>query len=171
MSEDRNLEFDVERKKIELEEQKLILEREKVKVEKFKAWSTGGSIIISLLIAALTIGFSAWSQYKQAMTQFAVQEQQAKAQLELQERQAKAQFELKAAEIVMNTSDPKVTYNKATALLSLFPNRLLSNFAESFDPYKHAQSQSTMSPSKVTRYYPAPAIRRAPNNSFNRTRR
>ncbi len=112
----------LEERKLSLEEKKLEIEKEKLKVERLKAWTTGGSIVISLLIAALTISFGVWSQHKQTMTQ-----------IDLQDKQAKSQFEIKAAEIVMNTNTPRVTHNKAKALLALFPERLPKNFAESFE--------------------------------------
>lgn len=124
----------IEEKKLALEEKKVEIEFEKLRVERLKGWTTGGSIVISLLIAALTLAFGIWSQHKQVMTQIDLQNRQAKAQLELQEQNAKAQFEIKAAEIVMNTNSPRVTRNKAQALANLFPDHLPSNFAESFDP-------------------------------------
>lgn len=115
-----------EERKFTLEEKKLELEMQKIKIERFKGWATGGSIVISLLIAAVTIAFGIWSQHKQVMMQIA-----------LQDKQAKSQFEIQAAEIVMNTDTPGVTHNKAKALLALFPDTLPKNFAESFDPSKY----------------------------------
>ena len=108
---------------LEFEREKLELEREKVKLERFKTWWTGIAIIIPLVVAIVTIGFTSQSQHDQA-----------KLQLELQTQEAKTQFELKAAEIVMNTESPLGAQIKAKALASLFPDRLPKNFAASFDP-------------------------------------
>lgn len=117
----------LEERKLEIEEKKLELEKEKISLERLNAWTTRSSVVISILIAALTVSFGVWSQHKQVMTQLAIQD-----------KQAKSQFEIKAAEIVMNTDIPGVTYNKAKALLALFPEMLPPNFAESFNPDKYA---------------------------------
>jgi hypothetical protein len=138
MTTDPNSEFTIEYQKLELE-------REKVRLERFKAWWTGISIIVPLLVAAISISFGMWSQSKQVMVQSEIQAQQAKLQsdmqaqqanlqAELQNQQARNQFEIKAAEIVMNTEGPLGALRKAKALANLFPDRLPSNFAESFDP-------------------------------------
>jgi hypothetical protein len=141
----------LEERKLALEEKKLELEKERVRLERLNARTTRSSIVISVLIAALTIAFGVWSQYKQAMTQLAIQDKQATSQLELEEKTAKSQFEIKAAEIVMNTDIPGVTRHKAKALLALFPEKLPSNFAASFDPDKYAEKQEAVAATPVKR--------------------
>lgn len=146
------LTFSLADRKLALEEKKVEIEQERLRIERLTAWTTGGSIVISLLIAALTISFGIWSQHEQVITQLDIQEKQAKAQLELgertaksqlevEERNARSQFQIKAAEIVMNTDTPRVTRNKARALLALFPETLPSNFAQSFDPKQFGSKQ------------------------------
>jgi hypothetical protein len=120
-----------------LEYEKLELEREKVRLERFKVWWTGISIMVPLLVAAVSISFGMWTQSQQAKLQSEIQAQQAKVQLELQDRQARSQFELKAAEIVMNTETPLGALTKARALANMFPERLPKNFAETFDPARY----------------------------------
>jgi hypothetical protein len=134
MSERQDVSLDVEREKLELERAKVELEGEKLKVEKFKALWTGISIMVPLLVAVITIGFGVWSQMKQSQNQFEIQKLQAEIQSELQRQQARSQFEIKAAEIVMNTETPLGAQTKAKALANMFPDRLPSNFAASFDP-------------------------------------
>jgi hypothetical protein len=95
-----------------VERAKLELEREKLAVEKFKAWSGAIAVAAPLLAIAATIGIAVWGQYQKARDDFA----------------------LKAAEIIMNTDNPDVTYNKARTLAKIFPNHLPPDFAKSFDP-------------------------------------
>lgn len=135
---------DLERRKLDLEERKVEIELDKIRIEKIKAWAGSASTFGSLLVVAATVALGIWSQWEQA-----------KLQHDLQDRQAKAQFELKAAEIVMGTSDPGVTLNKAKALQSLFPQYLSTNFADSFVPETFARTDE--SPEK-----PAPARTAAP---------
>jgi hypothetical protein len=107
--------YDLERERMDLERQRILLEQERLKVDRFKSWWTGISILIPLLVAAVTVAFNTWSQVQQAQSE----------------------FELKAAEIVMNASGPAEARNKARALAALFPDRLSENFAgfaEAFDP-------------------------------------
>jgi len=107
--------IELEREKMELERQRVLLEQERLKVDRFKAWWTGISILIPLLVAAATMAFNTWSQVQQAQSE----------------------FELQAAEIVTNTSGPIGARNKARALAALFSDRLpesFANFAEAFDP-------------------------------------
>lgn len=122
-----------------LEYEKLELEREKIRLERFKVWWTGISIMVPLLVAAVSISFGMWTQSQQAKFQSELQVQQAKLQLELQSQQARSQFELKAAEIVMNTPSPIGAQTKARALANLFSERLPKNFAESFDPRMYSR--------------------------------
>ncbi len=94
-----------------LEIERLKLERERVKIEWFKAWWTGFSILIPLLIAAGTLYFNAKSQ----------------------QEQARVDFKLKAVEITLNASSPTEAKNKAEAMAKLFPNDLPADFAKNFD--------------------------------------
>ena len=97
---------------LELKLENLALEREKLRLEWFKAWWTGFSILIPLLIAAATLYFNGRTQLEQA----------------------RIDFKLKAAEIVLNTSGPSEAKNKAEALVNLFPAELPANFADNFAP-------------------------------------
>lgn len=139
-----------------LEYEKLELEREKIRLERYKARWTSISIFVPLLVAAVSISVGFWTQTQQAKIQSETQALQAKLQLELQDRQARSEFELKAAEIVMNTDYPETTQHKAKALLSLFPDKLQYNFAESFD----AASFQTQVP---RRHYVGTKIRHVPD--------
>jgi hypothetical protein len=113
MSDYEKGDFNLEHEKIELERQRIQAEFEKLKTERFKVWWTGLSILVPLLVAAITLGFSAWNQAQQAQSQ----------------------FELKVAEIVMSEKSSVEASNKAKAFAKLFPNRLPAGFAETFDPY------------------------------------
>lgn len=99
------------------------LEQEKLDVERMKAWITGGSLMVPLMVAALTFALGVWNQ-----------SQQARLQRESQENAERAQFELKAAEIVMNEKGPVGAKNKARALKALFPTKLPDDFVTSFKP-------------------------------------
>jgi hypothetical protein len=88
------------------------IEREKLKIERFKAWWTGISVVVSVAIGAGTLLFDVWSQ----------------------NRTAELQFELKAAEIALNTDNPAITKKKSVVLGQLFPNRLPPEFSKGFDP-------------------------------------
>lgn len=94
-----------------LKEVELEIEREKLKVERLKAWLTGLSIFVPLIVAALSFAFSTLSQAQQA----------------------RYDFEIKAAEIVLGASSPSAAAAKARALADLFPDQLPADFAESFD--------------------------------------
>jgi len=89
-----------------LEKIKLKLEFERIKVERFKARGTFLSIIIPLIIAALTIFYGVL----------------------MQNQQSKTNFQIKAAEIVMNATSPQAATNKAIVLSELFPDRLPKDF-------------------------------------------
>jgi hypothetical protein len=103
---------DIELAKLQIERDKLDIERQKLLIDQYKARWTAFSVAIPLLVVAATVGLGVWNQYQQ-------------------NRQA---FTLKAVEILMVTPGPVETRNKANALLSLFPNQLPKNFANSFDP-------------------------------------
>lgn len=94
-----------------LDEERVKLERERVKIEWFKAWWTGFSILIPLLIAAGTIYFNARNQ----------------------QEQARNDFKLKAADIALSAASPAEAKAKAKAMAELFPEDLPPDFAESFD--------------------------------------
>lgn len=115
---------DIEERKLAIEEDRVSVDKRKVdidaeslQVERFKAWWTGFSIILSLLIGSATLGVGIWQQRRQAVEQ----------------------FEAKAAEIVMNARGPHEALNRAKTLAALFPNRLPPNFAESFDADKYGR--------------------------------
>ena len=101
-----------ERLKVQLEIDKLQVEREKLQVEQSKARWTAFSIIVTGLAAVLTFAFGIWSQ----------------------NQQSQSQFEIKAAELVLKAGSANEAQDTAKALAALFPHRLPSNFAGSFDP-------------------------------------
>jgi hypothetical protein len=123
----------IERDKLQLEmerfEHQKELDKNKSGEERFRTIATSLSIFIPLIVAAITFASSSYSQARQA-----------EDQLELRQIQDQAQFELQAAEIVMASDNPAVTYNKALALEILFPNRIPSDFADEFDPGKFSSS-------------------------------
>jgi len=92
------------------------LEEQKLEVERLKAWLTGGSILIPLLLGVITL---AW---------------QSRTAAKLKDREAKDSFELKAAEIVFTGDSTRATKNKAKALTILFPDRFPQNFGDAFEP-------------------------------------
>ena len=98
----------LESRKFELEQQKVRIEEEKLRLQRIRKWLTGASIIIPLLIGIYT-----------------------------SRAQSRSNFELKAAEIVLNTKTPYGTLSKAKALKKIFPKRLSSNFADSFEPKEY----------------------------------
>lgn len=92
------------------------LEEKKLEVERLKAWLTGGSILIPLLLGLMTLTWQTRATEKQ------------------KERDARDAFELKAADIALSGNSPTGTKNKAKALAALFPERLPKNFGGAFDP-------------------------------------
>jgi hypothetical protein len=52
----------------------------------------------------------------------------------MQERTAEMQFRLKAAELVVNNSDPQMAFEKARVLQSLFPENLSPTWPSKFKP-------------------------------------
>src|SRR6185503_6008486 len=94
-----------ERKKLELEEKKL-------EVDKSIALWTRIPILVTLLVGIITIWVSIWSQ----------------------RQQAKNAFDVKVAEIIMDSSGPSETLNRAKALSRLFPDRVSEEFTKSFKP-------------------------------------
>jgi hypothetical protein len=103
----------LEREKFEYQR---TLEGEKLAVERLKAWLTGGSILIPLLLGILTL---AW---------------QARTAAQLKDKDARDAFELKAAEIIFAGDNTRATKNKARALTVLFPGRFPPNFGDAFEP-------------------------------------
>lgn len=103
----------LEREKFEYQK---ALEEKKLEVEQLKAWLTGGSILIPLLLGILTLSW------------------QSRTAAKLKDRDAKDAFELKAAEIVFTGDNTRATKNKAKALTVLFPDRFPANFGDAFEP-------------------------------------
>lgn len=91
-----------------VEKIKLILDHERLIVERQKTWATTISIVIPLILGAMTIIYGIWSENQRAVSS----------------------FEIKAVEIVMNASSPKAATNKAIVLSELFPDRLPKSFKE-----------------------------------------
>ena len=87
---------------------KLHMDEEKLKLEKIRLFTTFASIIFTLS----TIIIGVWSIYKQS----------------------NLDFELKTAELILDSKNATGTYNRARALLEIFPEKLDSNFAEKFNP-------------------------------------
>jgi hypothetical protein len=92
------------------------LEERKLSLEWYKAWITGGSLLIPLLLGVITL---AW---------------QSKTTAKFKEDEAKSAFELKAADIIFEGDNPRATRNKARALAALFPNKIDKDFANAFKP-------------------------------------
>jgi flagellar biosynthesis/type III secretory pathway M-ring protein FliF/YscJ len=95
------------------------------------------SIFVPLTVAAVTFASASCNQ-----------KEQAEAQLKLQEEQANNQFELKAAEIVMTSDNPKITYNKARAMRALFPGHFPPDFAATFNPDEFSSNEAGIIQSK-----------------------
>lgn len=126
--------FESDASKLESEkfEYQKALEEKKLGVEQLKAWLTGGSILIPLVLGILTL---AW---------------QSRTTTKLKEREALDAFELKAAEIVLNNvNTPIAVKRKAKVLAELFPNKLPSNFAEAMDPSKYGGVAGTSVENKL----------------------
>lgn len=111
------------------------LEREKLEVERMKAWITGASYMVPLMVAALSFALGVRNQAEQS-----------RLQRESQEKTALAQFELKAAEIVLAEKGPVGLLNKARALKALFPHRLPEDFVAQFNPadYEGSKGEGTV---------------------------
>jgi hypothetical protein len=99
------------------------LEIEKLEVERLKAWITGASYMVPLMVAALSFALSVRNQAEQS-----------RLQRESQEKTTIAQFELKAAEIALAEKNATATMNRAKALKALFPRRLPDDFVATFNP-------------------------------------
>jgi len=141
MSTDQITTFDIEREKLEIERRKIELEQEKIKIERSKARWTAISIIVPLIVAAITVIFGLWNQTKQA-----------RIQAEIQAQQARNEFELKAAEMILKTETPLEAHTKARALAEMFPDRLPRDFASSFDPAVYSTNPKvTKNESKTSR--------------------
>jgi hypothetical protein len=116
----------IEREKMEIEREKIRLENEKLAIERSKTKWTVASIFIPLLIGALSIAYSAYSQVQQA----------------------RYDFELKVAELVMSSENPTGSMNRARAIQALFPERLPDKFAASFDPKLYSVPKTSDSSKK-----------------------
>ena len=86
-------------------------EKVKLRIEYFKAWGTIISILVPLLAVVVTVAVN----------------------MILQERRSRMDFEIKAVEIVMTATSPAAAANKALVLQELFPDRLSSQFHETFE--------------------------------------
>jgi len=108
--------IEVERERLKLVADRLALDRErfadrKDKQKKRRLDSTGISIIVSTVLALITLFYNS------------------KQQRLLEEETARHAFQLKAAEIVMSTDSPESTRNKAEVLQKLFPQELDREFS------------------------------------------
>ncbi len=117
-----NMTFDVEAERLRLEQKKLDLEQERIALERerfrsereMRKW-TIASVAVPLIVVALTLAFSVWSQVEQSRREFA----------------------LRAAEIIVGSEGPGESQGRLRALLALFPNQLPPDFqsaVESFNP-------------------------------------
>jgi hypothetical protein len=117
----------IEQEKLQLEREKhktnLELEKQKLALEDKKAWISGASVLIPLLLGAISLAFGVWNHNKQAVLQ-----------REASNFQAAIQVQLKAAEIVLNAKGPAEVRNKARAMKSLLKEHLPDKFAEEFNP-------------------------------------
>ncbi len=104
-------------KKLELEHEKIQLDKDRLKIDKFKAWWTGISILIPLLVVALTLSFNSWQQI----------------------RNSQSEFELQAARLIIDAKGPSAAKAKARALAALFPFRLPKSFAKFADEFEPEQ--------------------------------
>jgi len=106
---------DLERNRIELERERFEfdkqLEQKRLAVEQLKAWLSGASILIAVLIGVLMVHYA----------------------LKQQEKRARSLFELKAIEIVMSSNNAADMVSKAKTLRTLFPERLSEEFTRSIE--------------------------------------
>jgi hypothetical protein len=86
----------------------LIMDYERTVTERRKTWITAFSIVIPLILGAVTIWYGIWTENQRATSE----------------------FQIKAVEIVMNASSPAAATNKAIVLTELFPERLPKSFRE-----------------------------------------
>lgn len=112
--------MDLARQQFEFQKE---IENRKLGIEKQKAWLTGGSILLPLVLGSFGV-------YLQVRSAFKLKGQELRKAQELKELEFRSAFELKVAEIVLNSTSPRVGKNKAEALQGLFPNRLPDDFAD-----------------------------------------
>lgn len=123
---------DLEREWVKLEQNRVDLEKERCdlirtrnQTEKMKTKIAKWSLFLSISIAVVSIAYGFWS---------------------LQER-ATADFEVKAAEIILQASDPKEALTRAEILLYLFPHRLSpeipKKIAEGYGIHVHQKQGDT----------------------------
>ena len=124
---ENDIRLKIELDKIELEKERLIFEREKFKQDRANIKIALFSAFIPLLIAALSLGYNFWQE----------------------KQRADLEFQLKAAEIIMNTTSPTGSYNRAKALIDLFPDRLPATLLESFSPAKYTATVDVDAKNKV----------------------
>jgi hypothetical protein len=99
----------VEREKLAFEQRKW---DEQHRIEKRKLWFSTGSIVIPLLVVAVTIYWNTLAQ-KSA---------------------SQAAFELKVAEVILEPDTVTESQNRADGLVALFPTRLPSDFSKRLQP-------------------------------------
>jgi|SRR6266540_299262 len=106
----------VEKEESALEIQKwkesLAIEKEKLRLEKRSMWVSTGSIVIPLLVVALTI-------YENTQAQKA---------------QSRDDFDLKAAQVVLEAKTVSESQNRADGLVALLPERFPTDLSERLQP-------------------------------------
>lgn len=114
----------VERNKLQFEskkwEESLAVEKEKLWLEKRNVWISTGSIVIPVLLVAVTIYWNTLAQ----------------------ERESQAAFELKVAEVVLGTRTVKEAQDRADGLVALFPERLPADFSKRLEPLRKNLQQT-----------------------------
>ena len=113
-----NAHSDIEREKLAFEaakwEQTLILEREKLALERRNSLLSPLSLVIPLLVVALTIV----------------------ANTRAQEGADRAAFQLKVTEVILQARSVTESSNRADGLAALFPERLPPEFSKRLEPLK-----------------------------------
>jgi hypothetical protein len=133
------------------------IENEKLGTEKLKAWLTGGSILLPLLIGLGGIYWQVRSAFDlkakdlvsarqlkefEVKKAFELKELEVKNTVELKRLEMKNAFELKTAEIVLNTTSPGIGLAKAKALSEVFPEHLPADFVSRFEPIAKSDPQA-----------------------------
>ena len=121
--------LEIEKAKLALEQEKLEVERYKARLERSKTLWTAMSVVASILVAAGTIVYGAWSLRKTA----------------------EANFVTKAAEIALQGPSPWEARNRARTIAALFGDMLPPRFVERFektDPSRFGSEGDETIPSK-----------------------
>jgi len=98
--------------KLAIERERLTLEATRLRLELRRAWIGPVSVAVPLLVAALGLIATTCSAA----------------------RQSRIQTQMKAAELVLNNTDPELAYAKAAAFKALFPKELPSSWPNGFRP-------------------------------------